>query len=280
MSKTSILQVFLWFFVLVILFFIIAPGIHDTRTEAFETLEWVADVCGVLIGFLSALLVSRLIARSGGRVKRGLVWFIVGMIGMSISLIFGPIILHFETMIESTAEGIHGSIMLVGMIGLVGALYWLFRVIEIKRMSAKEYWYFAGTFFFCWLLAFPTLFAERPFGGWVEFWTHLSGFGLTGVAVMLTVYWHKIVGKGYKSVLLIFVSLVVMGGSYFFSLLNALARSRGWWTEVEGEILHHGTMDIAMVLFLLAILYVSSLKIFVTEEEKGKYIPETKSLNF
>ena len=279
MSKTDVLQVFLWFFALVILFFIIAPGIHDTRVEALETLEWVADVCGVLISLLSALLVSRLIARSGGRVKQGLVWFIVGMIGMSISLIFGPIILHFETMIESTAEGIHGSIMLVGMIGLVGALYWLLRVIEIKQMRTKEYWYFVGAFFFCWLLAFPTLFAERPLGGWVEFWTHLSGFGLVGVAIMLTVYWYKMVGRGYKSVLLIFTSLVVMGSSYFFSLLNALARSKGWWTEIQGEILHHGTMDIAIVLFLLAVLYLSSLEIFVAEE-KGAYIPETKSLNF
>lgn len=279
MSPSSKLQTFLWVFILLILFFIIAPGINDKRVEAFETLEWVADVCGVLIGFLSALLVSHLISRSGGRVKRGMLWFIVGMIGMSISLIFGPIILHFGIMAESTAEGFHGSIMLIGMVGLTGAFYWLLRVIEIKQMSTKDYWYFVGAFFFCWLIAVPTLFAERPLGGWVEFWTHLSGFGLVGVAIMLTIYWYKMIGTGYKSTIFIFPSLVVMGSAYFFSLLNAIARSKGWWTEVQGEILHHGTMDIAMVLFLMTILYLSGLAIF-TADEKGKYVPETKSLNF
>ena len=277
MSRSNILQFILWFFVIAVLLFIIAPGINDTRTEAFETWEWIADVCGVLIGFISALLVSRLIARSGGRVKKGLLWFIVGMIGMSLSLIMGPIIGHFDIMDPSTGEGVHGSIMLLGMIGLTGAFYWLLRVVEIEEMSAKDYVYFAGAFLFCWLLAIPTFFAERDLGGWVEFWTHLSGFGLVGVATMFTIYWHKLVGGGYKSIVLISSSLLMMGGSYFFSLLNAIARPRGWWTDVQGEIFHHGGMDIGMVLFLLAVLYLNSLEIFAIAEKQPS-APETKPL--
>lgn len=262
MSKKSFITS-LGIIVFILLLAVIYQTSMDTRKSIYDYTKWGADSLGLLVGYTGLFIGSELFLLSGGKMRKGLLWFDIGMFIMGSSFFFGPILNHYHLIKPDMVEAFHGIGMLGGMIGYVIA-FGQFTSIAVMDRPRRYYAEIAvGALFM--LLFIPTMLATRTLGNVIKYWTELAGFGLGGAMIPMAIYALKHVGGAYRRALTwLFVSAIAMVASYPF---GPISQPNPLWTGPQGGTFHHGIMAIAISLFLVTAVLLSRLQIYGQDHE-------------
>lgn len=261
MSKQS--TIVSWLAVFIILALVLYPTAFDKRPNLFEYTKWAADSSGLLLGYAALLFGFSLLKASGGKMKKGLAWFSLGMFIMGSSFFFGPIINHYKIIDKDLVEAIHGVGMLGGMLGWLMAHYWFLSVVETDTMTPKQWLAYGLVFLVFIALFFPTMFAARTFGNALKYWTELAGFGIGAVMLVMAIKAYRYIGSGYKTAInWLMLSSAAMVLAYPF---GPIGQPNHFWTGATGGTFHHGIMAFSILLFLGTVFYFQRMEIFTNK---------------
>lgn len=259
-------SILMWVIMFVVLAALIYPTAFDKRADIFAQTKWGADTLGLVFSYTALWVGITLARRSGGMMQRGLWWFNIGMLIMGSSFWFGPILNHYKLVNPDSVEGIHGVLMLGGMIGYLVAIYWLLRIGALNPLASKKVIFYLLAFFTLVGLYYSTMFVVRTPGNNIKYWAELSSFGIAGIMVVMAIFSLSVLGGSFRRAFgLLLLSNIIMATSYPF---GPISQPNHLWTGAQGGTLHHGIMAVSVLVFLATVLYFKKLQVYGDDSQR------------
>lgn len=249
------------------------PSSFDPRPTLYDNARWIADSLCILVGYVAFILGLSLLPVSGGQMRRGLYWFVMGTFIMGTSCLFGPLINHYHIFGAEFVKASHGLGMIGGMIGFLLATYLFLTIVGSKTFSKRFFLFCFLVFVTSLALFYPTMFAERSIGSDINYWTDLFSFGIGMVMLTMIIRSFRRIGPGYRKVMIMmFVSTIFMTLTFPAGIIS---QPNSFWNATQGGVFHHGFMVFSVTFFLITVFYLKRLEIYSSPSASDMQIPNT-----
>lgn len=244
---------------ILVLGFLLYPTAFDARADMYEFAGWAADSFGLIVGYAACIFGLSLLPISGGQMRRGLYWFVVGTFATELAFLVGPLLSHYHLFARDVIGTVHDLGMLGGMVAYLLAVYWLLTIVKLRTFSAKHLWFPVLAFLVSAALFYPAMFLARTQGDTFNHWISVVGFGIGVTMFVMILREYRHIGPGYrKAITMMCISTVFMTLSYPAGVFLQ-PHAHG---SIHTGVFHHGFMAIAVGCFLATIFYLKRLEIY------------------
>ena len=236
------------------------PAVFLAQTVGVESVRATTDALALLIGYAAVALLWGTVRLSGGRMRRALLWLVVGMSALAGSFLLGPVLQYYNLVGWEVMMVVRALLMLVAVSGVGLFSYWFYTIIAPPVVRWESLWLYVVAMLAASLVFISQIFHDRSFSESVIFTVLGISLLVIAGATAAAVRACMMTGSGYYRFLVVYLAALI---SFLCALIiSPLATPNALVTAIQGSVAYQVALVLVATCFLVAVLHIRRLEIF------------------